>query len=152
MKEITDYSNGITDEELTFLQNSIGQSDALKYETGQQKAIFLSRLLEYVLAPTFVDEQSQILKKLTKEDVQASAKKNLPIDKMYIVVVGDRKQLPAVQALGYEVVELDADGNRVAEAAKAPAEASVPMAAPANEKTKTKMEDGGKMKTKSKKG
>ena len=152
VKEITDYSNGITDEELTFLQNSIGQSDALKYETGQQKAAFLSRLLEYNLAPTFVDEQNQILKKLTKEDVQASAKKNLPADKMYIVVVGDRKQLPAVQALGYEVVELDADGNRVAEAAKAPAEASVPMAAPTNEKTKTKMEDGGKMKTKSKKG
>ena len=69
------------------------------------------------------------------------------------MVVGDRKQLPAVQALGYEVVELDADGGRVAAGtAKAPADASVPVAAPATEKMKTKMEDGGKMKTKSKKG
>ena len=146
MKEITDYSNGITDEELTFLQNSIGQSDALKYETGQQKAIFLSRLLEYGLAPTFVDEQSQILKKLTKEDVQASARKNLPIDKMYIVVVGDEKQLPSLQALGYPVVQLDVEGKPVVAAAPVPA----PAAPVVDDKTKIKTEDGGKMKTKTK--
>ena len=146
MSEITNYPTGISDDELRFVQTSIGQSDALKYETGQQKAGFLSRIVEYNLPTTFVDEQSQILQKLTKEDVQASAKKYLPADKMYIVVVGDRKQLPAVQALGYEVVELDLDGNRVATAVAAPA------ATPADEKTKTKTDGGGKMKTKTKKG
>ncbi|WP_082115944.1 M16 family metallopeptidase [Hymenobacter terrenus] len=155
MSEITNYANGISDEELAFLQSSVGQSDALKYETGQQKASFLSRIVEYNLPTTFVDEQSQILKKLTKEDIQASAKKFLPADKMYIVVVGDRKQLPAVQALGYEVVELDLDGNRVADAAlkmstQAPTETQ--MTAPADEKMKSKTDDGGKIKTKTKKG
>ena len=153
MSEITNYPTGISDDELRFVQTSVGQSDALKYETGQQKAGFLSRIVEYNLPITFVDEQSQILKKLTKEDVQASAKKYLPADKMYIVVVGDRKQLPAVQALGYEVVELDLDGNRVAEAmVNIPTTAPASMVAPTDEKVKTKTDDGGKLKTKSKKG
>ena len=149
MSEIKNYPNGISDEELHFLQTAIGQGDALKYETGQQKAGFLSRIVEYNLPTTFVDEQNQILQKLTKEDVQASAKKYLPADNMYIVVVGDRKQLPAVQALGYDVVELDLDGKPVAAAAPA---APAPTAPVADEKTKVKTEDGGKLKTKTKKG
>ena len=132
------------------MQTSIGQSDALKYETGQQKAGFLSRIVEYNLPSTFVDEQSQILKKLTKEDVQASARKYLPADKMYVVVVGDRKQLPAVQALGYEVVELDMDGKPVV--AAAPAAAPAATAPMTDDKMKAKTDDGGKIKTKTKKG
>ena len=154
MSEITNYPTGISDEELHFVQNSVGQSDALKYETGQQKAAFLSRIVEYNLPTTFVDEQSQILRKLTKEDVQASAKKYLPADKMFIVVVGDRKQLPAVQALGYEVVELDMDGKPAAVAESmlkmtaAPAQMAMPVV---DEKQKSKTDDGGKLKTKSKK-
>ncbi|WP_236668970.1 M16 family metallopeptidase [Hymenobacter rubidus] len=148
MNEIRNYPNGISDEELRFVQTSVGQSDALKYETGQQKAAFLSRIVEYNLPTTFVDEQSQILQKLTKEDVQASAKKYLPADKMYIVVVGDKKQLPALQGLGYEVVELDMEGKPVVAAAPAPAAVDVPVA---DDKTKTKTDDG-KLKVKTKKG
>ncbi|MFC7670300.1 M16 family metallopeptidase [Hymenobacter humi] len=149
MSEISNYPAGITDEELTFLQSSIGQSDALRYETGQQKAGFLARLVEYNLEPSYVQQQSDILKKLTKEDVQASAKKYLPADKMYIVVVGDNKQLPALQALGYPVVELDLEGKPVA--AAAPAAAPTQAVAPTDEKMKVKTEDGGKMKVKTKK-
>ena len=149
MSEITNYQNGISDEELTFLQTSVGQSDALKYETGQQKAGFLSRLVEYDLDPTYVNQQAEILKNLKKEDVQAIAKKYLPADKMYIVVVGDEKQLPSLQALGYPVVQLDMEGKTVAAAAPT----APTMAAPVvDDKTKIKTEDGGKMKTKTKKG
>ncbi|WP_310398058.1 pitrilysin family protein [Hymenobacter sp.] len=151
MSEITGYSTGITDEELTFLQSSVGQSDALRYETGQQKAGFLARLVEYNLEPSYVQQQSDILKKLTKEDVLASAKKNLPADKMYIVVVGDNKQLPALQALGYPVVELDLDGKPVAAAASMPPPAPAQMSMPTDEKMKSKTDDGGKTKTKTKK-
>ncbi|WP_375416533.1 M16 family metallopeptidase [uncultured Hymenobacter sp.] len=147
MSEITNYSNGISDEELAFLQTSIGQSDALKYETGQQKAAFLSRLVEYNLAPTFVDEQQQILKKLTKEDVQAAARKTLPASQMYVVVVGDRaKVMPSLGELGYEVVELDLEGNRVTAASATAAPTPV-----ADDKAKSKS-DGMKVKTKTKAG
>ena len=149
MSEISNYQNGISDEELAFLQTSVGQSDALKYETGQQKAGFLARLVEYDLQPTYVNQQTEILKNLKKEDVQAIAKQYLPADKMYIVVVGDDKQLPSLQALGYPVVQLDMEGKSVAAAASA---APAPAAPVADDKTKIKNEDGSKLKTKTKKG
>ena len=115
MKEIQNYRNGITDDELKFLQSSVGQNDALRYETGLQKAGFLSRLVEYDLAPDYVQQQSDILKNLTAADVQASAQKYLPADKMYILVVGDRaKAFPGLAELGYDVVELDTNGQPVA--------------------------------------
>jgi zinc protease len=152
MSEITNYRNGISDEELAFVQSSVGQSDALKYETGQQKAGFLARLVEYDLQPSYVNQQTEILKNLKKEDVQTIAKQYLPADKMYIVVVGDEKQLPSLQALGYPVVQLDMEGKPVAAAAPA-APTAAPMAAPVvDDKTKVKTEDGGKIKTKTKKG
>ena len=148
MSEITNYANGISDDELAFMQSSIGQRDALKYETGQQKAGFLARLVEYDLQPTYVNQQTEILKNLKKEDVQAIAKQYLPADKMYIVVVGDDKQLPSLQALGYPVVQVDLEGKPVVATAPAP----TPTAPVADDKTKLKTEDGGKMKTKTKKG
>lgn len=127
VKEIKNYRDGATDEELQFLQASVGQSDALKYETGQQKAAFLGRLLEYDLPTNYVSKQSEILKALKKEDLQASAQKYLPVDQMYIVVVGDRaKAFPGLSELGYEVVELDLNGNRVA-TTPAPAAAAAPV-------------------------
>ena len=91
---------------------------------------------------------------LTKEDVQASAKKYLPADKMYIVVVGDNKELPALRALGYPVVELNMEGQPVAAEMMMmkPMPASTQMAAPMDEKMKTQTDDGGKIKTKTKKG
>ncbi len=150
MSEITNYANGISDEELAFMQSSIGQRDALRYETGQQKAGFLARLVEYDLQPTYVNQQTEILKNLKREDVQAIAKQYLPADKMYIVVVGDEKQLPSLQALGYPVVQLDMDGKPVA--AAAPVASPTPIAAPAaDEKMKSKTDDGSKIKTKTKK-
>ncbi|MDF7812452.1 pitrilysin family protein [Hymenobacter sp. YC55] len=130
MSEIKNYRNGATDEELQFLQASVGQQDALRYETGQQKAAFLGRLLEYDLSNDYVRQQSEILKNLKREDLQASAQKYLPADNMYIVVVGDRtKAFPGLAELGYEVIELDLEGKTVT----APAAAAAPAATPAPE-------------------
>ena len=50
MKEIKNYGdNGITPEELTYTKNSIGQADALDYETAAQQAGFLKRIINYNL-------------------------------------------------------------------------------------------------------
>ncbi|MBT2556978.1 insulinase family protein [Hymenobacter sp. ISL-91] len=153
MSEIKNYRNGITDDELQFLQASVGQSDALRYETGQQKAAFLSRLVEYDLPLDYVKQQSEILNNLKKEDVQGIAQKYLPADNMYIVVVGDRtKAFPGLTELGYEVVELDNDGNRVtATATSTPTpEAMAPSMDVEKTKVVTKSAKGKKEKKKSK--
>ncbi|MDJ0364578.1 pitrilysin family protein [Hymenobacter sp. H14-R3] len=153
MSEIQNYRNGISDEELAFLQSSVGQSDALKYETGQQKAGFLSRLAEYDLKPDYVSQQADILKNLKKEDVQASVQKYLPADKMYIVVVGDRaKAFPGLSELGYDVQELDLNGGPVTAAAPATTLSAPAMPAMPDGKTKTDKPNGTKVKTKKKGG
>jgi zinc protease len=152
MKEINNYRTGISDEELAFLQSSVGQSDALRYETGQQKAGFLARLVEYDLKPDYVTQQADILKALKKEDVTASVQKYLPGDKMYIVVVGDRaKAFPGLSELGYDVVELDVNGLPVASAAPAATPSATSADIP-DGKTKAEGPDGGKVKTKKKRG
>lgn len=115
MKEIKMYADvGIKDDELAFTKNSIGQQDALKYETNGQKAGFIKKILDYNLSKDFVDKQQTILKNISKAEIDAIAKKNLPYNNMVIVVVGDRAKLfDRVKALGYEVVEMDADGNQL---------------------------------------
>lgn len=105
---------GITPEELSFTKSSLGQRDALKYETPFQKASFLSRILTYNLDKDFISRQSAILQGMTKNDIDGLAKRYLPLEKLIVVVVGDKTQnLEPVKKLGYEVIELDLDGNPI---------------------------------------
>lgn len=113
MKEIKNFAdNGITADELAFTKSSMGQSEALKYETGNQKAGFVKRILDYNLDKSYTDKQNEILKAITKEEINALAKKQLQYDKMAILVVGDKsKVMLPLSKLGYELIELDAEGN-----------------------------------------
>ncbi len=115
MKEIRNYADkGITDEELSFTKNSIGQSEALKYETNAQKAVFIKRIVDYNLDKNFVDKQNDILKNITKTEIDQLAKKHLPYNNFVIVVVGDKAQVvDRLKKLGYDVVECNADGSVV---------------------------------------
>ncbi len=113
IKEIRVFAEeGIKDDEMRFMKSAIGQIDALKYETPSQKAGFIGRILEYNLPGNYVEQQNKILKELSKEEVNALAKKWLPVDKMNILLVGDKdKVLPGLKKFDYEIVELDADGR-----------------------------------------
>jgi zinc protease len=93
----------------------MGLSEARKYETGFQKAGFLSQILEYNLPEDFSKKQNELLNKITKEELLSLAKKRLPdTDKMNIVLVGDKAKVwNNLQKFGYEVVELEKDGNPV---------------------------------------
>ena len=117
MKEISDYrEEGITEDELAFMRNSIGQRDARSYETPRQKAGFLSRIVHYDLDADFVDKQTEIVNSISKEELDALAKKHLKEDNFYILVVGDGASNRAkLEKLGYELVELDAKGNVIEE-------------------------------------
>jgi len=113
MKELANYrANGITDAELKFMKNSLGQRDARSYETGFQKAGFIRRILDYNLPANYVDQQNKILEKLTKEEVDAVVKNLLNPDKMNILLVGDKARIyDGVKNLGYDIVELDVEGK-----------------------------------------
>jgi zinc protease len=113
MKELTDYrESGITDDEISFMRNSIGQRDARSYETPWQKAGFLQRIVHYNLDKSFVDEQREIIDSITKEEINALAKKHLKTDKMYILVVGDAKShRDNLQKLGYDIVDVSEKGD-----------------------------------------
>ena len=107
VNEIKGYQmNGITDAELNFMRNAINQRDALKYETPRAKLGFLARILEHDLTPSFVNEQAEIVEKISAKKINELAAKYLKIEEMIIVVVGDSKALrPQIEALGYEVID-----------------------------------------------
>ena len=114
-KEIRNYAEvGITEPELTFTRNAIGQSDARRYETPMQKLIFLSRIITYKLDDDFVEKQNAILAGIGQKELNELAEKHLDMDDMIIVVIGDKQViLPGLQELGYEIVELDVEGNEL---------------------------------------
>lgn len=113
MNDIKNYvKDGITSDELTFTKNAIGQRDALMYETGAQKARFIKRILDFNLSSNYVNQQNNILSKITKNEIDNLGKKWLTYDKFNIVLVGDKESiLPGSQKLGYDIIELDSDGN-----------------------------------------
>jgi zinc protease len=120
IREMKDYASiGIKDEELIFMKSAIGQRDALRYETGTQKAAFIARILDYNLPANYVDQQNKILKSITKNEINALAKKWINPDKINIVLVGDKVRiLPGLQKTGYEIVELNTDGKPVGDVKK----------------------------------
>jgi zinc protease len=113
--ELKKYADGgTTEEELSFTRNAMAQSDALKYESSFQKLGFVKRILDYNLDKNYVSQQAEILKNITKADIDARAKKYLPYNNMIILVVGDKAaNFDKVKALGYEVTELDINGNEI---------------------------------------
>ena len=106
VKEIQNYAdNGISDDELAFMRSAINQKDALKYETPGRKLSFLGQILEHNLTADFVQERNEIVATISKEEINALAKKHLDLKQMLMVVVGDAKTLkPQLEKLGYEVV------------------------------------------------
>ncbi len=104
--------SGIKQQEIEFMKNAIGQSDARKYETGFQKAGFLGNILKHNLPASYVNEQNKILKNIDKKEIDALIKKWLRLEGMNIVLAGDMEKLkPALEAMQFSVVELDSEGN-----------------------------------------
>jgi zinc protease len=107
MKEITNYkAKGVTDEELKFTKSSLLLSDALKYESPNQKANFLNRIVTYNLPQTYVSEQMKIIDQITKEEINATAQKMLHPETMTIIVVGHAYKIrESLNKLGYGKVK-----------------------------------------------
>jgi zinc protease len=105
---------GPTADEVAFLKKAIGQGNALRYETGQQKAGFASRIINYDLQPNYLDQQAAILNNVTAAQLKAASNKYIPTDKLNILLVGDKARiLPDLKKHDYEIIELNADGDPV---------------------------------------
>ena len=109
MREISNYSNnGINEDELIFTKTSIGQNEALKYETLNQKTRFLKRILSYNLSNDYLDIQNEILNKISKKEINELAREFLTYNQMVIVVVGDSTNIhPQLQKLSYDIIMVD---------------------------------------------
>jgi zinc protease len=107
MKEIVKYhKDGITDEELKFTKSSLLLADALRYESPNQKAAFLNRIISYNLPSTYVSEQMKIIDGMTTQDVNAIAQKMLHPTGMTIIVVGHAYKIrDSLNKLGYGKVK-----------------------------------------------
>ena len=114
IQEIEGYrEKGITDDELQFMKNSIGQREVLDYETPWQKSSFLRRIIHYDLGNSFIDDQSKLIASITKKELNVLAKKYLDLNQFYMVIVGDGVgNLTRLKKLGYELIELDAEGKQ----------------------------------------
>lgn len=109
------HKGGMTADELKFTQSSLGQSDARNYESGFQKAGFLSRILDYNLPADYPTQQNDILSNITLGELNKLKSSVLPTtNKVNIVLVGDKAKVwDGISKLGYEIVELDANGDLV---------------------------------------
>jgi zinc protease len=113
IKELRNFeTNGIRNDELAFMKSAIGQRDALRYETGPQKAQFIARMLKYNLPPNYVEMQNKMLQSMTKKEIDALAKKWIKPEKLNMLLVGDKaKILAGLQKMGYPIIELNAEGE-----------------------------------------
>lgn len=120
MEEFTRFvTKGITDDELSFMKNAIGQRDALRFESGFQKAGFLRNVLYYNLPGDYTTQQNKILTNMTSAELNKLAKKWIAPGKMNLLLVGDKEKiLPGLKKLPYDIVELDVDGNFKADLVK----------------------------------
>ena len=83
-------TNGITDKELEFTKNSLLNEQALKYESPFAKASFLSDVVRYNLDKDYTAKQNQLLKNISKDEVNQQIKKYFALNKLTTVIVGDK--------------------------------------------------------------
>lgn len=114
MKEYRE--KGATVEELAFTKSSIGNSEARKYESQSQKAGFLWRVMDYQLPADYPTSQAKILEQMTLEEFNKQVMMSIPpIEEVNVLLVGDKAKVwDGINKLGYEVIELDKDGNPMA--------------------------------------
>ncbi len=110
--ELERYSSaGMTEKELKYLQNAIGQRDALRYETPGAKLGLLGAIIVYDLPLDYRRQQIGILRESSQERLNALAADLIQPADVAIVVVGDSDELRAeLEATGIPVRQLDSDG------------------------------------------
>ena len=105
-------ADGMTEDELSFTQHSIGLKDALSYETPNHKVNVIAQTQRYNLAPGWRKEQHRILQNISIQELNELARKLIDTDKIITVVVGDKTEvLSQLESLGRTVIEVDSQAR-----------------------------------------
>jgi len=95
------YGNTFNDELLSETKNSMTKAMASSFETLGSLVKMLSNISYFNLPEDYVKQHEQILNNMTLEEAKAAISRNLNINEMVIVVVGDaRTQLKLIEAAG----------------------------------------------------
>jgi zinc protease len=104
-------AEGMTPGEYRYLQNAVGQSDALRYETPGAKLGLLSEILRYDLPLDYRRRQQDLLRETDRETLNALAARLIDPSNLAIVAVGDAALIrPQLETLGLPIKRLDEDG------------------------------------------
>ncbi len=104
---MTDYRNGITDEELTFTKNALLKSNARRFETLRSLIGMLQDISAYNKPKDYVKQEESVITNMTNEQIKELAQKYINPEKMYYVVAGDAKtQVPELKKLKIGEIEV----------------------------------------------
>ena len=104
---MTQYRNGINEEELTFTQNALIKSNAREFETLGSLIGMLSNIAAYDLPFDYVKDEERIVREMTLERIQELAEKYIVPERMYYMVAGDAAtQSESLQTLGFGKPEI----------------------------------------------
>ena len=104
---MTNYRNGITEEELQFTKNALLKSNALRFETLWSLIGMLQEVSTYSKPFDYIKQEEATIVGMTNDKIKELAQKYLNPDKMYYVVAGDAKtQAPELKKLKIGEVEV----------------------------------------------
>jgi zinc protease len=87
--EMEKYREGITENDLQFIKNSMIRSNALRFETNGSLVSMLSSIAKYNLPEDYIKKEEDVMKNMTVEEHKRITDKYIIPDKMYYVIVGD---------------------------------------------------------------
>lgn len=100
--ELQKYREGIAEEELQFIKNSMIRSNALRFETNEALADMLSYIGKYGFSDDWVRKEEDVIRNMTIEDHKAITQKYFDPGRMYYVVVGDAAtQMKQLEKVGF---------------------------------------------------
>ncbi len=107
--ELNEYSQaGMTDSEVDFMRQAIGQQDALSYETLGQKASLIANILRFSLDEDYLKQRNRIVEHISKQALNRIAHQWFDPDDYQIIIVGDAKTLrPQLEKFHKPIEELE---------------------------------------------
>jgi len=112
---ITDYKNGIPQEDLDFSKNALIKSNARRFETQFALLGMIQTMSAYNLSSSYIADEEAIVRSMTLERHKELANKYLDESKMAYLVVGDAAtQYAQFATMGFDEVKLvDKEGKEV---------------------------------------